>query len=507
MRTQEVRIVDQGTKGPTREGPVSRRGFLRLSGGLAIAGTATSLLAACGGGGAAPTAAPAKPTEAPKPAAPAPAPAASPAAAGAPAAAASPAAKPAAAGPMPVAKSGAQLKILVWSHFVPAYDEWLDKYAADWGSKNKVEVKVDHIRNADIPARLAAEASAGAGHDLFEFQAVLQAATYQDKLVDLTDVANVVGPQYGGWTDTAKSFGLVNGQYKALMTYAILQPHLYRTDYYKEVGYDKLPDDYPTLLVASAKLKEMGHPCGMPLSNCNDGNHNWRSVLYSFGGTEQSADGQKVTIASDETLAAIKYGVELYNKGMTDEVFSWDDAGNNRFLLSGRGAWIDNATSAYITARNQAPEVFTNSKIGLQPKGPGAKGGRRNGVDANAWAIWKWANDVDTAKAFIVDWYAQWKEWGKVTDGYNSPPLLGMWQKPMPGLEDPNFQIMQEWRELSFVAGWQGPFNAAIEEINGTFVMPNMFARAVRGETPDAAMKWAETEYKRIYQKHGVSNP
>ena len=37
--------------------------------------------------------------------------------------------------------------------------------------------------------------------------------------------------------------------------------------------------------------------------------------------------------------------------------------------------------------------------------------------------------------------------------------------------------------------------------------MPNMFARAVRGETPDAAMKWGEAEYKRIFQKHGVSNP
>jgi hypothetical protein len=34
-----------------------------------------------------------------------------------------------------------------------------------------------------------------------------------------------------------------------------------------------------------------------------------------------------------------------------------------------------------------------------------------------------------------------------------------------------------------------------------------MMARAVRGETPDAAMKWGESEYKRIFQKHGVSNP
>jgi multiple sugar transport system substrate-binding protein len=505
--------------------------------GLAITTVAASLLAACGGGAAPPaaTSAPAKPTEAPKPttAAPAaaspaagaspaaaaaspaagasPSAAASPAAAASPIAAASPAASPAAAaapaGPLPAAKAGAQLKILLWSHFVPAYDEWIDKFAADWGAKNKVEVKVDHIRNADIPARLAAEASAGAGHDLFEFQAVIQTQTYADRLVDLTDVANAIGQKYGGWLDTAKNIGIVQGQWKAIMTYMIMQPHLYRKDYFKEVGADKFPDDYVTLLDLSEKLKANGHPCGLPLANCNDGNHNWRSVMYSFGGTEQSPDGMKVTLASDETLAAIKYGVDLFNKGMTDEVFSWDDTGNNLLLLSGRGSWVDNATSAYITARNQAPDVYNNSAIALQPKGPGAKGQRRNGVDSNAWGVWKWANDPDTAKAFIVDWFAQWQEWGKVTSGYNSPPLQDMWKKPMPGLEDPNFQIMQDWREVASVAGYPGPFSSSIEEVNSTFVLPNMFLRAVRGETPDAAMKWGESEYKRIFQKHGVANP
>src|SRR5437764_2682521 len=300
---------------------LSRRRFVKLSGGLLIGGAATSLLAACGGGAAAPTSAPAKPA--------APAPAASPAASPAvgaspaaspgasPAAVTSPAASPAAAaqtGPLPTAKQGASLKILLWSHFVPAYDDWFDNYAKQWGETNKVSVSVDHIRNADIPARLAAEASAGAGHDLFEFQAVIQTNTYADKLVDLTNIANAVGQKYGGWLDVAKSIGVVEGQWKAMLTYLIVQPHLHRVDYFKEVGYDKFPDDYPTLLEATAKLKEQGHPCGLPLSHCNDGNHNWRSVIYSFGGTEQSPDGQKVTIASDETLSAIKFGVDLFNR-------------------------------------------------------------------------------------------------------------------------------------------------------------------------------------------------
>src|SRR5215204_592104 len=100
---------------------VSRRSFV----GLVLGGAAASLLAACGGGAATPTAAPAKPTEAPKPAA------TSAPAAAATSAPAKPteAAKPAAAAqsaPVAKPKSGASLKILVWSHFVPAYDTWLD---------------------------------------------------------------------------------------------------------------------------------------------------------------------------------------------------------------------------------------------------------------------------------------------------------------------------------------------------------------------------------------------
>ncbi|GAC1320879.1 MAG: extracellular solute-binding protein [Chloroflexota bacterium] len=492
--------------GSEQVGQLSRRGFVRLASGVLAGGVVGTLLAACGPAAApAATSAPPAPTAPTAPVAPV-APGTRPAASnGAGSATASGAQTAAVAKP----KSGASLKILLWSHFVPAYDEWFDTYAKSWGSKNGVDVKVDHITNNTIPARLAAEAAAGGGHDLFEFQAVLQAATYKDKLVDLTDVAGTVSKKYGGWTETGKTFGVVEGKWLGVMSYAILQPHLYRKDYFSDVGYDKFPDDYLTLLDASAKMKEKGHVCGLPLSNCNDGNHNWRSVIYSFGGTEQSPDGQKVTIASDETLAAIKYGVELFNRGMTDEVFSWDDSGNNRLLLSGRGSWIDNATSAYITARKDAPDVFENSAIGLQPKGPSTspKAGRRNGVDGNAWAVWKWANDADTAKAFVLDWYDQWQEWGKVTNGYNSPSLIDMWKKPMPGLEDPNFQIMQDWRDLSFVAGREGTFNAAIEEINATFVIPNMMARAVRGDTPDAAMKWAEGEYKRIFQAHGVANP
>ena len=59
------------------------------------------------------------------------------------------------------------LSIVQWSHFVPAYDKWFDKFAKDWGEKNNISVTVDHIPVQNVAARAAAEASAGSGHDLF----------------------------------------------------------------------------------------------------------------------------------------------------------------------------------------------------------------------------------------------------------------------------------------------------------------------------------------------------
>ena len=434
---------------PELQNAVSRRRFVRLAGVLVLGGMGTSLLAACGQAASpAPTTAPApaQPTAAPKPTAAAAA--TQPAAAANPTAAATHAAQ---AAPAPVAKKGSSLSILVWSHFVPAYDDWLAGFAKDWGDKNGVTVKVDHVRNADLPARFAAEASAGAGHDLIEFQAVIQTHTYADKLVDVGDIADMIGKKYGGFIDMAKNVGFVDGTWRAVLSYFIAQPNIYRKDYFDDAGVP-YPDDYMTLLDSSKKLKAAGHPCGQAMSNCNDGNHNWRSVLYSFGGTETSPDGKTITINSPETLEALKFGQQLYNDGMTDEVFSWDDSSNNLLILSGRGSWIDNATSVYITAKNQAPEVAEHLQIALNPKGPGAKGGRRNTVDPNAWAIWNFSQNVDTAKAFLLAWYDAWQEWGKASSGYNSPPLNDFWKKPMPGLDaDPKLAIMQDWKDLAFV--------------------------------------------------------
>src|SRR5438876_7619289 len=69
----------------------------------------------------------------------------------------------------PAQLKGTTLRILQWSHFVPAYDTWFDDFVKKWGDANGVKVRVDRIPHLELPSRIAAEFAAGAGHDLIYF--------------------------------------------------------------------------------------------------------------------------------------------------------------------------------------------------------------------------------------------------------------------------------------------------------------------------------------------------
>src|SRR2546429_6257521 len=105
----------------------------------------------------------------------------------------------------PAQLKGTTLRILTWSHFIPAYDVWFDKFSAEWGEKNGVKVRVDHIPHLEIPARMAAEFAAGAGHDIILHNSTILAPLYYKTLLDPTDVYAGLGQKDGGWISAATS--------------------------------------------------------------------------------------------------------------------------------------------------------------------------------------------------------------------------------------------------------------------------------------------------------------
>ncbi len=402
----------------------------------------------------------------------------------------------------PAQIKGTSLRIIMWSHFIPAYDAWLDDFAKKWGDQQGVRVRIDHIPHLELPARYAAEFAAGAGHDLIYFVGQILTAQYHKNLVDLGDLADALGKKHGGWIDSGKQLGQVAGTWYAIPHFYISIPVLWRKDLFNAVGMDT-PKTWEDLRKAGRLCKAKGNPTGMPFSHCNDANHNWRALMYCYGVKETDPSGQTPIIDSKETREALRFAKAMYDEGMTPEVFSWDDASDNRFLASGVASWIHDAISAFRTTEQTNPKVFQHTFMVPEVAGPA---GVRNVSDPNVFAIWKFSKNVQAAKEFISALHDNHAAAMTASLGYNMPFLKEFYKKPMPGLgNDAKLAVLQDNLNINAFFGYPGPITPAAQEVLTTFVVPDMFTRVARGGDVDEAVKWAAGEYRRIYAKHKAS--
>jgi multiple sugar transport system substrate-binding protein len=484
---------------------LDRRVFLRRAVGLLGAGAVASLLAACS------QAAPAPPTAAPAAAAkPTTAPAAAPTTASA--AAAAPTTAPAAAAAQPTTAAapaasknlGGELKILQWSHFVPAYDtEFFDPWAQQWGTQNNVKVTVDHIALAQLPARSASEAQAKSGHDIFGWFAQGGPRLYDDLLVDLSDTVKQVGDKNGGWDKSAEDLCLVDGKWKGMPDFLVPFLSSYRKDAWTAAGMQNGPDTWDDLLKGGEKTKAAGNPVGTALSNTSDGEMTWRSVLWSYGGKEVEADGKTVALDSQETRAALEYARQLYEKAMTNEVLSWDDAANNQYLASGKAAWIYNPISAYRTieqdyAKAPSPDqLFTKQALGLPLAGPA---GRMMSPQFTIYGVWNFSKNAEAAKQFLLDYKATWPKNFEASGGYNIPFEKSLQNPPLPVLStDEKTKGIQEAYKYIKVIGYPGPNTVLANKALDLHIVADMFTRYATGaQSLDQTIKEAVDAYKQI---------
>jgi multiple sugar transport system substrate-binding protein len=487
---------------------VTRRRTLRL---LGVGVFGLGLSAACGPTAApAPTTAPAaapKPTSAPPAGAPTTAAAAPGAAKPTAAAAAAPTTAPAASTAL-----GGDLSILQWSHFVPAYDTWFDMWSADWGAKNKVNVTVDHINGLDLPARFAAESSAKSGHDIIEFNGLVQTYRYEKQLLDVSDLQKFGTEKYGEPTALAKGMGLINNVWRAMPSYHILIAPLFRDDLLQTIGNPTIKT-WDDVRQACGKLKsQSNNPAGLAISHCNDSEHNWRSVMWTFGASEVKQDGKTLNVDSKEFREFLDFAKAFYQEAIEPEVFAWDNVSDNRYLGSGQGSFIHDAISSLrsIQPPKDKPDPDAQKlydSISIRPPLSGSAGTHMM-ADVNVYAIWQFAKNQEAAKAFLHDWLDIWKEAMTQSTGYNMPMFENLYQKPMPVIgEDPKYQILQDYKgdEVFHTFGYPGPPNAAAQEVQANFHLSDIIGIYVRGNTPiDNVIKEATNRLKPIYDKYNA---
>src|SRR5215471_14841222 len=398
------------------------------------------------------------------------------------------------------------LSIVQWSHFVPAYDKWFDKFAQDWGEKNHTAVTVDHIPVQDVAARAAAEASAGSGHDLFGWNGAGGAHLYRKFLVDVTDLVEEVEKKHGKVTVIGRQIGYNQDDHtwSAFPDFYINFPVMYRKSLWDGIGMK--PDSWDDIRIGGAKLKAKGNPVGISLGHSNDPETTWRGLLWSYGAAVQDETGKHVTLNSKEAVEAVKFVAALYKEAMTSDVLSWSDASNNQYIDSGVSSLIINPISAYRTAQQLNKKVADDIFVMEPPKGPVR---RLMGSAPNSYGIWKFAKNKEAAIEFLKYYADHWVDAFKASTGYNMPIYANIVPKPMPILSDDptstprdKLAILQNSDEWSAATGYPGPAWPATDEVYNNFVIGDMMAKAATGAmTAEESVKWAAQQCQDIFNK------
>lgn len=408
----------------------------------------------------------------------------------------------------PTRKLSGELKILLWSHFVPSHDKWFDKFTADWAAKTGVKVTVDHIDQAQIPTRIAAEISAGQGHDLIQFIATL--SQLEEGVLDLKDVTDEAVKRWGPQLELCRksSSNPKTGKFYAYSPGWVPDPGNYRKALWSGVGLPNGPATWDELLIGGTEImKTKNIQMGLGMSQEIDSNMVLRALMWSFGASIQDA-GERVVVNSDQTVAAVEYMTKLFKQTMTNEVFSWNAASNNQGLVAGKLSYAVNSISAYRTAQGTSPEVADD--INFVPALRGPQGALAAQHVMYNWIVPKHATNADAAKEFLLHYTANYAAatyasklydfcaWDKLT-----PQLAGWLGKdPFGSKPADKLKLLADGTKWSTNIGHPGPANTAEGEVFNTFIIPNMFARAARGETSaKQAVLDAEAQILPIFAK------
>jgi maltose-binding protein MalE len=407
----------------------------------------------------------------------------------------------------PSTKLSGDLGILMWSHFVPSHDDWFDPFAEDWGKRAGVNVTVDHIDTAQVPARISAEISAGKGHDLI--QHISPVPQFEPSVANMRDVTEEAVKRYGEQLEICRKSSLnpTTNKFFAYSPGWVPDPGDYRQSMWSEVGFPDGPATWDDLLKGGAEIKDkQGVQLGIGLSQEVDSNMAGRALLYSFGASEQD-ENENVAINSDATVEAVAFMKQLFERAMTDEVFAWDAASNNEGLIAGELSYILNSISAWRTAQDANPEVADDVLFVSALEGPQDKLVTSH-VMYN-WIVPKYAN-VDAAKEFLLHYTENFAQATDNSKLYDFPaftervPKLNEWlgRDPYGGKPRNLLAVLKDATDWSTNVGHPGPASTAIGEVFGTFVIPNMFAEAARGKkSPQQAVADAEAQMTPVFEK------
>ena len=393
------------------------------------------------------------------------------------------------------------LSLMHENSFIKTYDEYMNKTLIPaYEKETGVKVKYDLVSVGGLQTRITTAAETRSGPDL-TVMAFNWAYLYDEKLLDVTDIADEAGKASGGWRPGSTEAVVINGKYKAVPFGNIGQLMNWRTDWFGEVGFKTFPDTWDGMLEAGTKLKKAGHPFGFELGHGFGDNHGWLyPLLWSYGAREVEADGKTIVIDADETARAVDFCRKFYQDTMFEDVLGWTDPSNNKAWLAQQISCTNNAQSILWLAKREFPDIAKVTDHALNPMGPT---GKRFHI-LNPWShgIFTHTPDPEAARAFLR-WLMQPKQlggWYAAADMYYAPFLKGFDDSPA-WKEEPRYLPFRESITTSHLPGWPAPLSRAQSESVAKYVVVDMFAKACAGASTKDVIAAAKVQLKQIYQQ------
>src|SRR5690349_522717 len=405
----------------------------------------------------------------------------------------------AAIGPRSAAAEAKSLTFLHESSFIKTFDEYMQKTLAPAYEKERgVKVNYELTSVGSLPTRISTIAETGSGADVTMIF-LLYPFLFEEKLLDVSDIAAEAGKQQGGWYDAGKESVFVDGQWKGVPFSNIGQLMNWRTDWVKEVGVTKFPDTWDELYEVGKKLKAKDHPFGFELGHGFGDNHGWLyPLLWSYGGNEVEADGKTVVIDSDETARAVDFARKFFKDTMLDDVLGWTDVSNNKAWMAEQISCTNNAESILWFAKREFPEIGKVTSQAMNPAGPK---GRFHLLNSVCHSIFNFTPVKDEARTFMR-WLMEPKQlggWYAVAESYYQPLLHAYDSAPMWDIE-PRNRPYRDALASAHLPGWPAPASRQLAESVAKYVVVDMFAKACAGASTPEVIKNAEAQLRDIYR-------
>ncbi|MBN9559707.1 MAG: extracellular solute-binding protein [Alphaproteobacteria bacterium] len=412
------------------------------------------------------------------------------------------------------AGAAGKLTIAFWDHWVPAGNDVMRKQVQAWADKNKVDVQADFITSNGFKnlVTIAAEAQAKQGHDIQALPG-WETQNHRELLEPMDDVMKRLISQYGEPDETEQYLAKWKGHWMAVPTSSGNQNKgpCARISVLKDKAGLDVVNMYPARdvrtdaakdwtweahLKAAEACQKAGMPFAIGLGVTADSVDTAGSLFHAYGAEVVNAKGE-VTVDSDPVRQVLEYAERLV-KVLPADAVSYDDASNNRALISGKAAMIWNPPSAYAVAKRDAPQIAADCWTFPAPAGPK---GRFMPLGAFMWGVWKFAANKSAAKEMIE--YLMQRDNVEArcnaVDGYDLPPFPKMLDFPVwANVEPPkgtvfNYPMRPVHDSQHSIACSPAPPEIAVQIYNrGT--LPTMFAKLRSGQSIKQTIAWAQEE-------------